>query len=111
MKAYAFFEGPSDQELFRRQIPKIRSAVKTPNSVSTTLSRDLYNIRDRAIARVARAAEDAGMNYTMVVDGRDASDDAVALLNQAYNSDLYREGSEFRGEVVTRRGHLLVYHD
>ena len=113
--AYAFFAGPQDPDKLTDELPYIRQLIRTPDDVDVEVIHGTYSPSDTALSRIAHSANEAGMKYVMkvILEGEHerASDETAVILNQACNSHLYREGEQFRGEIVHPSGRRYAYRD
>ena len=62
-------------------------------------------IGDSELSQIAEGAKNAGIRYLMEATNpnttnHQTADEVASILNQAYQSLLYQEGEQFRGEVV-----------
>lgn len=60
---------------------------------------------DPELLQIAEEAKDAEIRYVMQADYPNATnhqtaDELASILNQVYQSPLYREGEKFRGKIV-----------
>ncbi|PIN94379.1 hypothetical protein COU53_03775 [Candidatus Pacearchaeota archaeon CG10_big_fil_rev_8_21_14_0_10_30_48] len=113
-KAYAFFNCEASKGDIEKELPSIRSCVKTPNALELSLMEGTDTLKgDAQLLQIAREAKEAGIKYVMEATYQNATnhqtaDEVASILNQAYQSPLYQKGEQFRGEVVYKeRGKYL----
>lgn len=116
-EAYAFFDCGASQYQIAKEIPAIRELVKTPKKLELYLvERSLPVIKnscsnkpanvDSELIEIARDADESGIRYVLAarsppnITNHQTADELAAILNQAYQSSLYQESEQFRGEVV-----------
>ncbi|MBS3172358.1 hypothetical protein J4438_02150 [Candidatus Woesearchaeota archaeon] len=105
-KAYGFFYcGASKQEI-EAKLPAIRKLVNTPSQLELTLIEGMDNVRgDEKLTTLAQEAKQDGINYLLQATypngtNRQAANEVADILNQAYQSPLYKTNAEFCGSVV-----------
>lgn len=90
-KAYGFFDCPAPRQTIRKELPYIRKAVHTPES----LDLDLRDGGSSGFEHLLRA-EYSGSNL-------EAARELSHIDNQAvHDPALYRENGEFRGRIAYR---------
>lgn len=116
-EAYAFFDCSASREEIQREIPKIRSAVNTPSELELYLmnKQDVVsgNVELRQLFHEAR---EAGLKYVMkaqypTATNSQTADELAAVLNQAYQSPLFKEGEQFRGAIFYKEKDRYVERD
>jgi hypothetical protein len=117
-KAYAFFDCSSSKEQIDQEIPFIRELVQTPNELELSLMELTENTRtspfsEPELSVLMREAREANIKYIMEAtypshSHRKTADELSAILNQAYQSPLYQEGEDFRGEVFYKENGRYV---
>jgi len=101
-KAYAFFDCKASKESIEALLPDIRDAVETPGELELSLMEDFNLLKgDSEVLGMAREAKEAGVRYAMEANYPNATnlktaDELAAILNQAYQSDLYPQGGKFK---------------
>ncbi|MEK6820149.1 MAG: hypothetical protein AABX71_00370 [Nanoarchaeota archaeon] len=122
-KAYAFFDCKASKGDVEKELPFIRECVKTPNALELslmegvdTLTGDSQLLQIAKLVGILKKAKEAGMRYVMEATYPNATnhqtaDELAAILNQAYQSSLYQEGEQFRGEVVYEERGSYVFRE
>ena len=107
--AYAFFDCGASKRKLENELKAAKKLSKTPTELNLSLSEGIdtekfYNPKLRGIAEEAK---NAGIRYVMKgsYTGQGYSNKMVAgllsgVLNQLYQSGLYRAGEQFRGIIV-----------
>lgn len=105
-EAYAFFNCRASKPKIEREIGDIRQVINTPNQLELSLTEGINpeSFNDAELRGIAQDAKDAGIRYSMKARYRGASnkqtaDEVSSVLNQAYQSPLYRDKEEFRGGI------------
>lgn len=119
--AYAFFDCNAPITQIAQEIPAIREVVNTPRKLELFLTENaLFSIDrdDSELLEIARDAKEANIKYVLAarslpnMTNRQTADELAAILNQAYNSPLYSEGEQFRGEVAYKeRGRRYTFRE
>ena len=119
-KAYAFFDCDASKEEIEKELPFIRELVKTPSNLELSLTEGVYKFIatkvlgkkwlegkpiDTQLRDIAIEAKKSEMKYVIDATYPDATDYQTAqelstILNQAYQSPLYKKGEPFKGEIV-----------
>lgn len=111
-KAYAFFDCSASKIEIESLIPDIRRAVRTPSELELFLFQDFAELRgDSKLLDLVEEAKEAGMEYAMEAKYPNATnqktaDELACILNQIYQSDLFKKNENFRGGIFyeeTRR--------
>ena len=118
-EAYALFYCEASEEQFKAELPKIRSLVQTPSQLEITLKKgtDLSTLgSEEKNFAISRGAIEDGMNYSLQarcknMTNKEAAGEVTAILNQAYQSPLYKDGVEFRGGVFYEQNGRYVFAD
>ena len=115
--AYAFFDCKASPESIKAELPTLRDRIGTPSELELTLIEGTTKLRgDMHLWAIAKQADDAGIRYVLrgkhpQTTNEDTAGELAAILNQAYNSPLYQNGEEFRGEIVYNEGNTYIYRD
>lgn len=105
-KAYGFLDCNATLEDIRMELPDLRKAAQTPSELELFVM-DIPAQKGTATALGVKIneARESGMKY--VIDAtypratnKMAADEVAGILNQAYNSPLYKEGKEFSGAII-----------
>ncbi|HUS48848.1 MAG TPA: hypothetical protein VMZ91_01675 [Candidatus Paceibacterota bacterium] len=109
-RAYAFFDCRASKEDIEKELSSIRKCIKTPSALELSLMESTEKpsvspLRDSELWAIVRTAKEADLRYFMEATYPNATnhqtaDEVASILNQAYQSPLYQEGEQFRGEVV-----------
>jgi|SRR3989344_289899 len=127
-EAYAFFNCKAPLTEIAQEIPTIRALVQTPRRLELCLAEralplfgDDRNSKHASInpelAEIALYANDTGIKYVLAarsppnITNRQTADELSAILNQAYQSPLYADGEEFRGEIVYKEDNHYVFRE
>jgi hypothetical protein len=121
-EAYAFFDCNASIEQIAEEIPTIRTLAKTPRRLELFLRVNAlpvisYNSFDSELLRICLDAKDADIKYVLAarsppnITNLQTADELAAILNQAYQSLLYQEGEQFRGEVVYKDRERYVFRE
>ena len=104
-EAYAFFQCGASKREIESEIPLIRKVVGTPSELELSLTEGMDNVRGNDNLRtLAEEAKQSGINYMFKAVMPDktnieTADELASVLNQAYQSPLYRPGHEFNGAI------------
>lgn len=107
-QAYGFFYCGASPQAVKNELPKIRNLVKTPSplELSLTGTQDLKP-GDPRLDALAQEADRAGLNYVVQATypgqpNRTAANEVAAVLDQGYQSPLYRPKEPFKGAITYR---------
>lgn len=104
-KAYGFFNCRASKDEINAELPTIRDFSQTPSRLELKLKDDLKEINgDSDIKAIAQVAKDIGINYVLEATypgntNRTTADELSGILNQAYQSLLYEDGENFKGQI------------
>lgn len=105
-EAYAFFNCRASKPEIEREIVDIRRVIGTPNQLELTLTEGINpeSFKHPELRSIAQDAKDAGIRYSLQgryqnVSNKQTADEVASVLNQAYQSPLYRDKEEFRGGI------------
>jgi len=115
-EAYAFFDCEASKEDIEKEIPLIRRVAQIPNELELRLIDEISLDRDEELRQIADEARDTGMKYIMSANYPNATnlktaDELGAVLNQAYQSPLFKPGDEFRGGIFYKEKGRYVPRD
>ncbi len=116
-EAYAFFDCNAPVTQIAEEIPYIRSLVQTPKRLELYLAEralpvigNSWNHKpanvDSELIEIAREAAEAEIRYVLAarsppnINNHQTANELAAILNQAYQSPLYQDGEQFRGDIV-----------
>ena len=114
-KAYGFFDCKASKEDIEDELPKIRDFVPSPSTLEISLIEGVERLKgDSDLLSMARKAKEQGMRYVMEATypdatNRMAADELSAILNQAYQSLLYKQGEPFRGGIIYKEDGEYVF--
>ncbi len=110
-EAYAFFDCEASKKDIEKVLPSIRKAVRTPSQLELSLIEGINpgSFDDAELTSIAQEAKDAGIKYLMQAKycnatNHQTADELAPILNQAYQSQLYQEGEQFRGAIFYKEG-------
>ena len=113
-KAYAFFYCGASKVEIEKELPFIRKYVKTSNELELILMKEMDSlIDDSKLLQISREAKEANMRYVMEAkylnnSNRKTADELASVLNQSYQSCLYKQGEQFRGKIFYKRREKYV---
>jgi len=116
-KAYGFFYCNASKEAIESELPTIRKLVKTPSKLELSLTEGMDNLKGTSkLTALAQEAKQDGINYILEATYSDASnkqtaDEVANILNQTYQSPLYKDKEQFRGAVVYENKGEYVFRD
>jgi len=105
-RAYGFFYCSASKAEIQSELPNIRELVKTPSKLELSLTDGVDNLKgDSKLMALAQKAKKGGINYVLEAtysnaSNKQAADEVAGILNQAYQSPLYKDKEQFRGGVV-----------
>lgn len=109
-EAYGFFYCDTGKEAIERELPTIRELAQTPSEIEIKLIDDIKGFSkgikdDEELRNLSQEALKSGINYVLHAKCPNATNERTAsevgdILNQAYQSPLYKKDEEFRGDVV-----------
>lgn len=114
-KAYGFFDCSAAKEEIEELLPRIRNYAQTPSDLKHYLVEGMDNLGDVPDS-ISEFGNKYGFRYALKAELTDASNRDTAnevghILNQTYQSPLFKEGDPFRGEVVHEDNGKLVFMD
>ena len=116
-RAYVFFYCNASKEAIEAELPTIRKLVKTPSQLELSLIEGMDNIRgDEKLTALAQEAKQDGINYILQATdpngtNKDASNELVSILINAYQSSLYKAGEPFKGAIVYEEKDEYIFRD
>ena len=116
-RAYGFFNCNQPKAVIEAELPYLRRAVGTPSDLELTLIDGLDNLQVPAgLSPIVAEAKQYGIQYVLEAryngaTHQKAADEVAAVLNQAYNSDLYETGEAFEGQIVYQQGDKYVFRE
>ncbi len=107
-KAYAFFNCSASKSQIESELDDIRDIARIPGQLELTLTEGVENLdchNDAKLKKVVEGAKDSGMRYVFAASypsagNRETADELSSVLNQAYQSPLYKDGEQFEGGIV-----------
>ena len=102
-KAYGFFDCNATKEEIKGEIPFIRKCVNTPNQLELSLTEDINSLN--VDSDLLEIEQELGSKYVIEAICQDytnkqTADELSAVLNQTYQSPLFKPGEKFSGEIV-----------
>lgn len=116
-KAYGMFYCDASEEAIEQELPTIRDLTQTPSQLELTLVEGMDNVRgDANLVALAKQAKEQGMRYALEATYPGATNKVTAnevsgILNQAYQSPLYKDGEPFSGAVVYEENGEYVFKE
>jgi hypothetical protein len=116
-KAYAFFDCNASKGEIEQKIPLIRERVKTANALELSLMERTDTLTgDAQLLQIAKEAKESGIRYVMEANYPNATncqtaEELASVLNQAYQSQLYQKGEQFRGKIVYKDRERYVFRE
>lgn len=116
-KAYGFFYCNASKSAIESELPAIRKMVKTPSKLELSLTEGMDNLKgDSKLMALAQEAKQDGINYVLEAtysnaSNKQAADEVAGILNQAYQSPLYKNKEQFKGAVVYEDKGEYVFRD
>ena len=117
-KAYGFFQCDASKKEVESLLPQIRTDAQTPSELELSLVNGMDNVRDdkqlRALAQ--RANQEDGINYMFQARCPGKTNAQVAnevkdILEQTYQSQLYKKGDKFKGAIVYQEKGEYVFRN
>jgi len=123
-RAYAFFDCGASKEEIEEELPYIRDAVRTPNDLELSLKdtknltglRGILRLTPLKLSQIAKKAKGAEIKYVRGATypnatNKQTADELADILNQSYQSPLYEDGEQFRGEVVYEDSGRYIFRE
>ncbi len=116
-KAYGFFYCNASKQEIETELPAIRELVKTPSKLELSLIKGMNNIKgDKRLTALAQEAKQDGINYILQATSpnrtnKNTADEVASILNQAYQSLLYKDGEQFKGGIIYEKKGKYVFRD
>ena len=107
--AIAAYDSRAAQADIESELKPIRELTETPSGLEIALVEGAENLPEGGDKELTDRAKGMGLRYAMRGTRQGASDektatDIAAILNQAYQSPLFQEKEQFRGEIFYRKG-------
>ena len=115
--AYGFFYCNASKQEIEAELPFIRESVQTPSRLELSLIEGVDNIKgDNRLTALAQEAKQDGINYILQATdpngtNKDASNELVSILINAYQSSLYKAGEPFKGAIVYEEKDEYIFRD
>ena len=113
-EAIGFLDSGDRVDRFKGELSKIERLVNTPSGVHMSFSKNPKGITgDADLKAIGALADQIGLTGVVRASfpgqtNQRAADELAAIGNQAYNSPVYDNGEEFRGEIVYKQGNEYV---
>ncbi|MEK6883101.1 MAG: hypothetical protein AABY22_25980 [Nanoarchaeota archaeon] len=107
----------AEKERIEEEIPFIVEHVSAPGRLELSLIDDFDQLKgDEKILSIARRAKKAEIRYLIEASysgktNRTTADELSVILNQAYQSSLYKPGELFTGEIIFEEDGEYVFRD
>jgi hypothetical protein len=99
-EAYGFFDCDAEKDKIEALIPTIRKYSKIPSGLKHYLAEDIDEF-DNVPDSISKYGKEKDLKYVLKVELPDAPNNEVGhILNQVYQSPLFKDKDTFRGEVV-----------
>ncbi|MFA5887913.1 MAG: hypothetical protein WC852_04345 [Candidatus Nanoarchaeia archaeon] len=110
-EAYGFLKYGGKIEDILKYIPAVRNSALTPPELSLTIIEGAENLEtksDSGLAELAERAKGANLNYVFKANLPNADNATTAgelgdMINQLYQTPLYKEGQEFFAEIAYKQ--------
>lgn len=105
-KVYGFFDCAASEQEVEAELHTIRECLNMPPHLEYSLIKDMDNLEgDDGLNALVEEAKKEDINYVFEVTNHGGTIEYTAgvvasILNQAYNSPLYKEKAPFRGEII-----------
>jgi len=116
-KAYGFFDCTASKKEIEAELPAIRELAQIPSQLELSLTEGMDNLKgDSDLMSLAQEAKKEGIKYVLEATysgatNKETADEVAAILNQAYQTPLYKEGESFKGEIVYREGDQYIFRE
>jgi len=116
-KEYGFFYCNASKQEIETELPTIREMVRTPSQLELSLIESMDNMGgDERLTALAQEAKQDGINYILQAiypngTNRGTADEVASILNQAYQSPLYKAKEPFKGAIVYEENGEYVFRD
>jgi len=114
-KAYGFFKCSASKEAIELEMPTIRKLAETPSNLELSLTEGMNNVKgDDKLVSLAQEAKKIGLNYMLEATypnsgNKNAADEVAIILNQAYQSHLYKKEEPFYGDIIYKENGEYVF--
>ena len=115
VKAYGYFDCKKPQIEIQRELANIRDAVGTPSKLELSLTSTKDFTGD---SNIAKRAEELGTEHIIEATHRGTSNESTArelsaIMNQKYQSKLYKEGdlfdgSPYKGQIAYKKAGSFI---
>lgn len=111
-EAYGFLKYKGRIEDILEYIPAVRDCALTPPELSLQVIEGAENLdttADSGLAELVRLAQGANLNYVLKANLPNADNAGTAnelkdIVNQLYQTSLYKQGEPFCAEIAYREG-------
>ena len=116
-KAYGFFYCDASKQEIETLLPTICEMAQTPSQLELSLIEGMDNITgDKSLTDLAQEAKQSGINYMLQATyphgtNEDTADEVATILNQAYQSPLYKAEDRFNGAIVYEKDGKYVFSE
>jgi hypothetical protein len=116
-RAYGFFYCNASKQEIETELPTIRDLVRTPSHLELSLIEGMDNLKgDQRLTTLAQEAKQDRINYVLEAtypggNNKNTADEVAAILNQAYQSPLYKAKEPFKGAIVYEENGEYIFRD
>lgn len=115
-KAYGFFYCNASKQEIETELPAIRELVKTPSQLELLIG-NVENLKgDSKLMTLVKEAKEGGIKYIMEAKysgttNKKTADELSSILNQVYQSHLYKDGEQFKGGIVYEKKGKYIFRE
>lgn len=115
--AYAFFYCKETIEKVINELYCIRAEVHTPQNLELIVTDNLNTIStDEELSNIIEDSKNYGINYGLKATyphetNKKTADELAAILNQAYQSPLFKSNEEFNGAIVYKENNSYIFRE
>jgi len=114
-KAYGFFDCDVTKGKIEELLPIVRSYAQTPSDLKHYLVEGMDNLGDVPDS-ISEFGKNKGFKYALKAElpnasNKETADEVGHILNQVYQSPLFKDSDPFSGEVVHEDNGKLVFMD
>lgn len=115
-QAVGFFDCNASAQQLRAELPSILRMTRAPSSLELRLVEGPENAQgDKQTEALGREAANAGIRYALQArlpgaNNKRTVGEVTTTLNQAYQTQLYEEGEQFRGGAFYQDNNSEEYY-
>ncbi len=120
-KAYGFFDCKASKKEIETELSTIRRLAKIPSELELSLTEladvSVFSLHGNPqLYSIVKDAKEAKMGYYMEAlypntTNKAAADEIATILNQTYQSPLYKKGEPFKGEIVYEENGEYIFRE